>query len=341
MKPLLSIITPTLNAETVLPPYFKAIHAQHFPKERIEILCPDGGSTDNTREILRKEGVIILENSLKTAEAGKTVGLKAAQGEYVLLLDSDNILPHPDWLNRLLKPLGDNPKIVGSEPWAFTYRREADFIERYCALIGANDPIVHFYGTYDKINVLTGKWTDIPLQTIDHGDWLEVTLSNQKPIPTIGANGTLFRREFLQQYAKGEYLFDIDILHQALSEREEVRFAKVKESIIHTYCEASIPKFARKQRRRIHDYLFHKQRDNRAVNWNVGGSNNRAIIRFVFYTCSGIFPLLDALKGYYRKPDPAWFFHPLACMITLWEYGTGILRNVRGSRELSRTHWGQ
>src|SRR3989338_8867906 len=153
--PTISVITPTLNAGKVLEAELKSIREQDYPQEKIEIIIADGGSTDSTIDIAKRFDAKIVENHLKTGEAGKAVGVKHAQGDLVALIDSDNILPDPTWLRSMVQPFLDDPNIVASEPWRYTYRKEGGFIERYCALLGMNDPIVLFYGNYDRLSTLT------------------------------------------------------------------------------------------------------------------------------------------------------------------------------------------
>lgn len=338
----ISIITPTLNAASVLEDELKSIRLQNYPQKNIEIIIADGGSTDSTREIAKKYDAIVIENKLKTAEAGKAAGLKVATGDLIALIDSDNILPTNEWLNEMVEPFKINEEIVGSEPWAYTYRPEGGFIERYCALIGMNDPIVMFYKNYDRLNILTGKWTEIDLVVKDHDTWLEVDLEKNKKLPTIGANGTIFKTDFLRQVDIGDYLFDIDVLAIAINKTGVVKFAKVKNDIIHTFCEANIKKFARKQRRRIVDYFYYKSLNLRNVEWE-GAFSYLPILKFTLYTVLIIPVCFDVIKGYSKKPDlAAWAFHPLACLITLYEYVLGVFRNkIKKAQELNRDNWRQ
>jgi len=47
------------------------------------------------------------------------------------------------------------------------------------------------------------------------------------------------------------------------------------------------------------------------------------------------------LVGLFKRFDTAWFFHPVACWITLWVYGMGRVGGYFKSAELSREGWGQ
>ena len=52
-----SFLIPTLNAASVLEPCLKAIVDQNYPKDKIEIVVADGGSTDKTLIIAKKYGL--------------------------------------------------------------------------------------------------------------------------------------------------------------------------------------------------------------------------------------------------------------------------------------------
>lgn len=343
MEPKVSIIIPTLNASSVLEDCLKSIDVQNYPKNQIEIIIADGGSTDTTLEIAKKYGAIVLSNPLKTAESGKAVGVKASTGEFIALVDSDNILPNEKWLIEMIAPLKTHAEAAGSEPWSYTLRKEDGFISRYCALIGMNDPFVHFLGNYDRLNLLTGKWTGVEHDSKDFGDYIYATFDS-RGLPTIGANGTVFRSSFLKNEVKGDYLFDIDILAAKIKRDGKVDFIKVKNGIIHTFCEADVLKFAKKQRRRVKDFLYHKSKGNREYEWQQKGflSNSaKGMIKFIF-SCVTVLPLIyQMIKGFIKKPDTAWFFHPLACEVTLWEYGFGTLKGIFKKEEASREGWKQ
>lgn len=116
--PLISIITPTLNAQSVLEECLRSISEQDYPKDKIEIIIADGGSSDGTLEIAKRYGAKVVPNPLKTAEAGKDAALKHARGELVALIDSDNILPDSKWLKQMVEPLLIHKEAVGSKPWS-------------------------------------------------------------------------------------------------------------------------------------------------------------------------------------------------------------------------------
>ena len=319
----ISVLIPTLNSARVLERCLQSIAKQDYPKNKIEIIIADGGSTDKTFQIAQKYDAKIYQNSLKTGEAGKAIALHHAKNDLVALIDSDNLLPTKDWLKKMVVPFSD-PQIVGSEPWKFTWRKRDGFIDRYCALIGMNDPLVMFLGNYDRLNLLTDKWTELEIEQKEKDGYIEIPLSPGL-LPTIGANGTILRRSIFKDYQVKNYLFDIDVIYE-LAQRNTKKFwkfAKVKTSIIHLYSHSSILQFFQKQKRRVKDYLYYESLGVRKYPWRVFGWNTmrgKGLCLFIFFTLS-IFPLLfQSWRGYQKKKDWAWFLHPLACLLTLIIY---------------------
>jgi glycosyltransferase involved in cell wall biosynthesis len=331
-----SFVIPTLNSSKTLEACLASIFTQDVPRTDYEVILADAGSSDQTREIAKRMGVdAIVENPLKTGEAGKTAGIKASSGDIIALVDSDNILPDTTWLSRMLAPFQECD-IMATEPLEYTVRPQDPALTRYFALLGMNDPICLFTGNYDRISAITGKWTGLPVQQKDKGDYLELTLT-QETLPTIGANGFLFRRELLQQATWDPYFFDIDILHQALTQGP-IRVAKVKTGIVHLYC-VKLKDFARKQQRRIRDFLFFAQEKQRTYPWDR--QKKKGVLKFIPATIL-VFPLIiQAILGCIRKPDRAWLYHLPVCWITLWVYGVGLLRKALGLKQapVQRDTW--
>lgn len=96
-SPLISVIIPVYNVEKYLEQCLKSVINQSY--KNLEIICVNDSSTDNSLSILKKYANIdsrikIIEN---TANLGlglsRNEGIKAASGDYIHCLDSD------DWLD--------------------------------------------------------------------------------------------------------------------------------------------------------------------------------------------------------------------------------------------------
>lgn len=346
-----SFVIPTLNEESRLRACLDSIKMQDYPNEYTEIIIADGGSTDKTIEIADEYNVRVFDNPLKTSESGKVVGVRNSTGEIICFVDADNVIPNRDWLGKIVEPLFDDPELVGIETIRFTWRAEDGFIDRYCALMGMNDPINLWLKSYDRMNLLTGKWTGLPVEYVWKDGYIVATLENGK-IPTIGANGCLFRKEMLWTgIGDGkEYLFDLDILETIVEKNGPQKFALADIGIIHMYCGSSLRKFAKKQLRRVKDYLYRRGLKDIFIvqnfekrTYKYGHVSSLSLIfsvtKFII-SCLLVVPLIyQSVIGYRKKRDVAWFAHPLLCWITLLVYTYGACESFIFSGELSRENW--
>ncbi len=335
---VVSIVIPTLNSANVLDACLSSIKNQKYPGKKIEIIVADGGSTDSTRIIADKYGAKFVDNIYKTGEAGKAAGIKVAKGEFAAFIDSDNILPDAGWISRMLLPFSD-PDIILSEPIRYTYRKDGGIIERYSALLGMNDPLCLFLGNYDRECLLTGTWTEIPHHSEKKNGYLKVVFRSL-PLPTIGANGTLFRMSTLKRFSERRFLFDIDIVSEIMRSNGSVVLAKVDTGIIHTFCEGSVIKFIRKQKRRITDYVYYSRKKLRSYQWT---QETRGLFKFVV-CCILVIPLVyQCILGFSRKRDAAWFLHPVLCILTFLIYSWYVVISRAGlsGMHIDRNHWRQ
>ncbi|MDD4019273.1 MAG: glycosyltransferase family 2 protein [Kiritimatiellae bacterium] len=333
---MVSFVVPTLNSAKTLEMCLHAILNQRVPRRSYEIIVADAGSSDDTLHIAKRMGVDrIVGNPLKTGEAGKTAGIKAATGDLIALVDSDNLLPDPEWLTRMTAPFND-PEIVASEPIRYTARKSDPALTRYFALLGMNDPICLFTRNYDRECAISGKWTGLKVGQTDRGDYLDVSLT-EAALPTIGANGFVFRKSLLDHVTWDPYFFDIDVMHQAVRAGFG-RVAKVKTGIVHLYC-ARLSDFARKQQRRIRDFLFFAQEKQRTYPWDR--QRKAGVFLFCMSTVLVIPLSVQMIRGFLRKPDWAWLYHIPVCWITLWMYGSATVLKMLGVKQapVARDRW--
>jgi len=92
-NPLISIIIPVFNAEEFLQRALNSILSQKY--KNIELIVIDGGSTDDTLNIIsRIENVIIkwVSESDKGIYDAMNKGVKMAQGDWIYFLGTDDIL---------------------------------------------------------------------------------------------------------------------------------------------------------------------------------------------------------------------------------------------------------
>ena len=106
-KDLISVIIPVYNMEKYLKRCIDSVINNTYKK--LEIICVNDGSTDNSLEILEKyksqdSRIVIIDKVNKGLSAARNSGLKIATGEYVAFIDSDDLV-HPNFFEFLLKAL--------------------------------------------------------------------------------------------------------------------------------------------------------------------------------------------------------------------------------------------
>jgi hypothetical protein len=199
-----------------------------------------------------------------------------------------------------------------------------------------NDPVCLWMGNYDRYCALTDRWTEVANNSEDYGRYLKISFQDSTNIPTIGANGFLIRRDVLQKYQIGDYLFDIDIIYD-LALNGRCKIAKVKTGIIHLYCD-KMAQFVKKQKRRIKDYNYYNNLGMRKFPWDKIKKGKLA--KFCLSTVCLLPVTFQATKGWFKTKDLAWFFHPVACWLTLLVYGFNTVKSLFSSVKIEdRKNW--
>ncbi|MDY6903909.1 MAG: glycosyltransferase [Thermodesulfobacteriota bacterium] len=113
LPPLVSVIIPCYNRERYIQKTVDSVLQQTYPN--IEVIAVDDGCTDNTREILDRlrEKVTVLEHPgriNKGQSAAINLGLRMAAGDYIAILDSDDLFL-PDKIEKQVNYLEKRPEI--------------------------------------------------------------------------------------------------------------------------------------------------------------------------------------------------------------------------------------
>ena len=93
----ISVIIPAYNIQDLLKKCVESVVSQDYPKELMEIIVVDDGSTDGTGQILDElageyDNVKAIHKTNGGSSSARNAGLKVASGDYVGFVDSDDFI---------------------------------------------------------------------------------------------------------------------------------------------------------------------------------------------------------------------------------------------------------
>ncbi len=112
---LISIIIPVYNAEKYLEETLSSVIGQHFAD--YEVILVDDGSTDNSGSLCDQfaavnQNISVLHKKNGGQSSARNLGIRAAKGEFLAFLDSDDLLCDKDSFASLSKRMVGNTDIV-------------------------------------------------------------------------------------------------------------------------------------------------------------------------------------------------------------------------------------
>ncbi len=107
--PFVTVAVPCLDEEEHIESFLQAVHAQDWPRDRLEILVADGMSLDATREILMRHAaadprIQLIDNTGRIAAAGLNECIRRAKGDVIVRMDVRATYA-PDFVTRCVEAL--------------------------------------------------------------------------------------------------------------------------------------------------------------------------------------------------------------------------------------------
>jgi glycosyltransferase involved in cell wall biosynthesis len=293
-----SLLLPTLNESARLPALLESIARQQYPRECVEILVADGGSTDDTIAIAQAYGAKVFHNPIRRAEPGAGMLLEKASGDVAMWLAADNVFAGERFLERMARPFAD-PQITAAFPSLVSTAQDGGTARYFNAF---TDPFNHFiyggasspasyhrtYGVKRRIGeYVVYDFASGPRPLIALAQAFTMRLPYRKPLGTDEDDVT----PVLMLLTSGA---DIAYVEGAALEHHTVR---------------DIGEALRKFGSRFHERMSNTQ----YPVWGRLRASRRQRLRaylWPFYSVSFVLPAVAAAGGLVRDRRREWLYHP-------------------------------
>lgn len=105
--PLVTVVVTAYNAERTLRKCLGSIMNLEYPRDKLEIIVVDDGSTDNSPNIVKEYPVNYIQKNHGGYPSAMNTGIKNAHGNVNVIIDSD-IIVAKDWLIKVLEEFTDS-----------------------------------------------------------------------------------------------------------------------------------------------------------------------------------------------------------------------------------------
>lgn len=256
-----SVIIATFNSQKILPRTLDAIVNQDYPRDLIEILIVDGGSTDKTRKIAKKYGCRILDNPKTEPVNAKLIGMQNASGQYILFLDHDEVMENNHSIRKKVEAIQAHREchvVLGSG-----YKRPKGYprINQYISEYG--DPFSLFLYNFSKYDgcfekILSGNYV---ISENNH-NYMIVDFKDMKkqPIIELCCLGTMIDRDYFGRIPKAFYEGNIMThLFYIMLQNGDTKVICMKEDALLHYSADSIKAYMPKLKWRVCNNVHYAQ----------------------------------------------------------------------------------
>jgi len=196
--PKVSVIILNWNGLGYIEKCLDSVLASNYPKELLEVIVVDNGSSDGSIEVIRKyyPEVRLIENKSNLGFCiGNNIGIKNSTGDLVILLNNDTIVDK-DWIINIVREAGDSKVgIIG------------------CILV---NPVTNRIQTLGCKELFTCFW-----ESIGHGKIFSRKINvGGKEVDYVSGAALAIKREVLRKIGLLDPLFhsyveDVDLCYRA------------------------------------------------------------------------------------------------------------------------------
>lgn len=332
--PKVSIVIASYNSEVTLGKVLLSIRQQSYQAGKLEILVIDGGSTDNTVKIAKKFNAKIYKNPKRDQVYGKFIGYKNANGKYLLLIDSDEVLENKDSIKFKVESMMKDSSVHVSVSSGLKKPTEYSDINYYLNEFG--DPFSYFLYRNSKDPDFFLKQLKNEYKLIYEDKRRAVfdfSLSSNPPFIELTAMAVLIDLKYIRTNLPE--IFKAAATHTHLFYLINTKgnlFAIMKDDPVIHYSVAIMSGYLRKIRSRVTSNVY---KNDMGLAGFSGRSNYQSswykIKKYLFliYAATIIFPIIDSLYLSFTRKKIVYLLHAFFtyytfCLIIFF-YGCKIM----------------
>jgi glycosyltransferase involved in cell wall biosynthesis len=320
-NPDISVIIATFNSERTLELTLNSINKQIFPKDKVEILIVDGGSTDSTIVLAKKNNARIITNPQTEPVYAKYLGILNSKGKYAIFIDHDECIESKTCFQDRMQIFNDNKSIKAIVSTGYNDPPNSSIINSYINEFG--DPFSYFIYKLSKKSeyfIATLRERIEVLYEDDKYILFDFYKSNKPIIMELCAAAGMIDLEWI----KFEYKSNLKpkmiphLFYDLINDQFQVAITKC-DSITHNSTER-ISKYLNKLKWRIKNNIFH------ITTLGMSGYSGRekymsrynAIKKFLFlpYALLILPSLLDSIQLSASRKRIGYVIHTFLCFYT-------------------------
>jgi succinoglycan biosynthesis protein ExoA len=121
--PFITVVVPVLNEEAHIINTLTELLAQEYPQDRFEVIVADGGSTDQTTNLVlslqpRYPQIRLIHNPGRRSSAGRNIGFQSGVGEYFIVVDAHCRIDNSKLFMRMVETFKETGALALGRPQA-------------------------------------------------------------------------------------------------------------------------------------------------------------------------------------------------------------------------------
>jgi len=321
--PKISAVLVTYNGEKTIEDCLKLFFEQTYPKDKLEMIIADGGSTDKTLDIIKNyqkkyPKVIKLIDNPKKYKVGRGGGAdiasKKTTGEFILMIDQDNLLVQKFWLKSMAEILIKN-KTISCVQSLTLVPKEGSIMDRYLGATGIEDPFAIPYSLKSEVILHPKKFE------FNKKEKYFIYIIDKNDFCYGGDNGFLIRKKDF--FDNGGYTQDIDNFYRMALNKQKYNVAIPSDLKVFHKTSSEFFEFVKKRGFYVRYYLRENIQQRNFYWISLEKNNFKQNLKFVknvFYNLI-IFPkLFDGIKMAIKQKEFSWLVHPILTFTVTLNY---------------------